>query len=550
MKKMTKTVSSANPDYLSEAMEFITDSLKQMKIVKKRLVRAELLAEEVIVAFVNHGEQPELSLSVRKKMGDICVEISAPGQKLDPGEDATHVSEDMSGSEQEKAIRSIILMAHGEKLKYSHKDGVNNVAIAAGKAERSALIATLIALVLGLGVGFFASLVLPEKVTEGMCTYALDPVKTMFMNALKIIVGPVVFFSIVTCLSQFKDLKELGRIGAKVMGMYLLTTVIAAVIALVFSFLFEPGSWGAGLGKIASDAVNVDTNVDSGLLNTIINIVPDNFIRPFLESDTLQLIFLAVICGIAVGAIGKYSEMLSRLLDACNQLFLTITTMISRFIPLAVFCSIALLVIDLGSETLLSVLSMTGTFLVAVACMMLVYGILVMVLGRLNPITFYKKAREGMLTSFALSSSSAAMPTNMRICTEKLGISQKLASFSIPLGATVNMDGATISLIVSALFLARMYGVSISGTALVSMAITVIMLSLGAPGVPGSGLVCLGIVLENIGVPIEAMGLVIAINPFIDMFATMNNTTGDVAVSTIVAKSEGLLDKGIYKSKT
>ena len=154
-----------------------------------------------------------------------------------------------------------------------------------------------------------------------------------------------------------------------------------------------------------------------------------------------------------------------------------------------------------------------------------------------------------MLTSLALSSSSAAMPTNMNICTKKLGISPKLASFSIPLGATINMDGTSVFLIVFAMFLARMYGVDVTGSALMTMSVTVIMLSLGCPGVPGAGLVCLGIILENIGVPMEAVGLIMGITPLADMTSTMNNVTGDMAVSTIVARSEGLLDKKVFYSK-
>ena len=368
------------------------------------------------------------------------------------------------------------------------------------------------------------------------------------MNALKIIVGPVVFFSLVTCFSQFKNLSELGRIFAKVMGLYMLTTVLASLIALGFSTIFQPGVWGAGLGMATTQAVNVNTNTDTSLLSTIVGIIPDNFVKPFLEANTLQLIFLALICGLAVGALGEYSAKLSNLFQALNELFLTITTMIAKFIPLAAFCSVVLMVVKVGGEAVVSLLGMFGVFLICIASMLTVYGILLILIGRLNPLTFYRKIREGMLTSFALSSSSATVPTNMMICTERLGISPKLVSFSIPLGATVNMDGTCVSLIVSGLFLARMYGISVTGPELASMVVTVVLLSLGCPGVPGAGLVCLGIVLQNIGVPIEAIGLVMAIDPIRDMFGTMNNVTGDMAVTAVVGKTEGMMDMDIYKN--
>ena len=156
------------------------------------------------------------------------------------------------------------------------------------------------------------------------------------------------------------------------------------------------------------------------------------------------------------------------------------------------------------------------------------------------------KNKEGMLTGFTLASSAAAMPTNLRICTDKLGISPKVCNFSIPLGATVNMDGTSIILTVGGLFMAKVYGVEVTDTMLISLVVTIVMLSLGAPGVPGSGLVCLGVVLSTLGVPIEALGLIIGIYPFIDMFNTMSNTTGDVASALIVASSEKLIDKSIY----
>lgn len=283
------------------------------------------------------------------------------------------------------------------------------------------------------------------------------------------------------------------------------------------------------------------------LLSTIINIVPSNILAPFVESNTLQVMFLAVLCGLAVGAIGEYSRTLKELFEAFNSLFLTITTMIARFIPAAVFCSVALMAIDLGGSSMLAVLGAGMTQIFALICMLCVYGLMILVIARLSPITFFRKNREGMLTSFTLCSSSAAMPTNLRTCTEKLGISPKVCNFSIPLGATVNMDGSCIYLCITGLFLARAYGVSVAPSALFSLAVTIVLLSLGAPGVPGVGVVLLSVVLAALKVPIEAIGLIMAIEPFLDMFITMSNTTGDVMAALVVARNENLLDVEKYK---
>jgi Na+/H+-dicarboxylate symporter len=203
------------------------------------------------------------------------------------------------------------------------------------------------------------------------------------------------------------------------------------------------------------------------------------------------------------------------------------------------------MLVNLGGSSFLTMLGYFCTNVIEILIMMAIYGILVLVMARVNPAVFFRKIRQSMLTSFTLCSSSAAMPENLKTCTDKLGISPKVCNFSIPLGATINMDGTCISLVLTGLYLAKMYGVNVPGSALPALALTIILLSLGCPGVPGSGLVCLGIVLNQIGVPISAIGLVIAIDPVLDMFDTMSNTTGDIACATIVASKEGLLDRKI-----
>ena len=410
----------------------------------------------------------------------------------------------MDDKEAEQAIRGILLRSQGDKLKVSHRNRVNKVRILVDRSRQRMLIQTTAALLIGLAVGILMKFVFPPVLSGGLTTYLLNPIKTMFMNALRIVIGPVIFFSIISCISGFRDLTELGRIGIKVMGTYLFTTLIAILLAFGISMVLKPGTFGFAMPMAGNmGAVNVDLSVDTSLLHTIINIVPSNLLSPFLESNTLQIIFLAVLCGIAVGLIGEHTSLLKEFFEACNSLFLTITTLITRLIPEVVFCSVAMI----------------------------------------------KKNWEGMLTSLMLSSSSAVIPTNIRICTEKFGVSPKVCNFSIPLGATINMDGTCIYLTITGLFLARAFGVPVPTSMMVSLAITIILISLGCPGIPGAGMVCLGIVLSQIAVPIEAIGLIMGINPFLDMFCTMSNTTGDVAASLIVARSEGLIDLDIYNSK-
>ena len=527
-----KVFRASDKEVLSKCLAYIDEELKKLKISKKLAIRSELISEEIISEFIRHGaEGGSIAVSVKHVIGDTSITINSEGEEFDPyGYIGLELgTDDETTVDSQDTIRSILLKSMGDKLKYTHRNGINSAKIIVGQAEKSMLVNTVIALVLGVVFGLLIKFVIPQSVSHYVTDYGLDTVKTLFMNAIRIIVGPVVFFSIVSCISQFKSLSELGKIGAKVMGTYLGTTVIA--VCLSFAMVLSVDAY------------------DNSIKTMITGIVPSNFFAPFVESNTMQLIFLAVITGIAVGMVGKHSKLLRDLFEALNSLFLAITSIITRFTPVAVFASISLLFADIDSSTLTSVLSFFLVFLGSILIMMCIYGVMVLLFGRLNPLRFYYNAREGLITSFTLASSSAAMPTNLKVCTDKLGVSSKVANFAIPLGATINMDGGCIFLTVTGIFLARAYGVEIPLSALISLGITIILLSLSAPGIPGAGIVNIGIVLTAIGVPLEAITIILGIYPILDMFITVNNITGDIATSAVVAKSEKLLDTDVYYGK-
>ena len=536
-----KNFPADSENLLGDVADFVKDSMARLGVSRKLGGKVMLLSEESVVQLLRSAPQGSvLRVLVKRHFGETSITLSMPGDEYDPYEAPEEESED--------SIRALLFRSFGENYKYRNRKQVNQVTIQAGQSEQSMLRMTLFALLIGVLFGFLAKFVLPGSVTNAISDYALTPIKTIFMNSLKIIIAPVVFFSIATSLSQYKNISELGRLGAKVFGMYLLTTVIAILLGFGVFSLFRPGEVGFALtGETQVAAVAVEAGASTSIIDTIVNIVPSNFLKPFVESETLQLIFLGVICGVAIGKIGQYSAGLRVAFDALNSFFLTVTSIFTKMIPVAVFASVSLLITGMDGSSLLTVLGFTGVMILALLLMICVYGLLVLGLGRLNPITFFRNCWESMLTSFTLCSSSAAMPTNMRTCTEKMGISPKVSSFSIPLGATINMDGTCIYLVITSLFLARAYNVEIPASAIFSLAVTIILLSLGAPGVPGMGLICLSTVLAQINVPLEAIGLVIAVESFLDMFITMSNTTGDVAASLIVARSEKLVNEEIYR---
>lgn len=536
---------------LSEALEIIKERLTKYKLHRKDIQKNILAAEEVMNALLEHAENAEnIYLSIRRFLDEVSIEISMSGKEfqlekeLNPG---TPINSEDLGVDTERAIRGMILKSFLGDIKYRHRAGVNTIRIVVTRFKRASLYLTLGAIILAIGLGILVKSFVPETIYMPVNDNVLDPVKTIYMNALKMIVAPVVFFSIVSCIGHFSDLSELGRIGGKTIGMYLLTTIIATLLGTGVVYLLSPGVAGSFNIESAGAAIETQT-IDISFKDMLINIVPNNFFRPFLESQMLQLIFLAVLCGIAVGMIGKYSRVLNEFFTACNELFLKITSLIIKFMPVAVLCSILSMFFTTGTDALISILGILGTFVLAIIFMMVVYCLLILIFARLNPIKFLKKYSPTMLQVFSMGSSNAALPLNIEAC-KKLGVSQKVYSLSLPLGATMNMDGTCIYLSVFAFALARICGVTIPPAAIISVLISIIVLSVGAPGTPGSGLVCLSVLLTQLNVPIEALALVMGIDSIMGMMRCMSNCLGDTAVGTIVAKQEGLLDVETYNNK-
>ena len=541
-----------SPDHngLSKALDIIEEKLNYYKLDRKDISKSMLASEEVMNALLEHSEKAEyIYLSVRRVLDEISIEISVPGKEF-PFEKSLNIGATVSaedvGYETERAIRSTILKSFVDDLKYRYRAGMNTVRISVIKSKKAMLYKTLGAMVLAVILGILFKNFMPEAVYLPINDHILVPIKTMFMNALKMIVAPVVFFSIVSCIGQFSDLSEMGKIGGKTIALYLFTTLIATLVGTGAFFLLHSFAIDASVFAVSGTSAAAQT-IQVSIQDMIVNIVPDNFFKPFLEAEMMQLIFLAVLCGVAVGMIGKYSRMLSDLFTACNELFLKITTLIIKFMPLAAFCSILSMILKTGTDVLVSILGILVIFIVAIVSMMGIYCLLILIFARLNPMPFCKKYAPTMAQVFSMGSSNASLPINMEAC-KKLGISQKVYSLSLPLGATINMDGTCIYLSVFAFSLAKICGVAIPPAAILSVVIAIIVLSVGAPGIPGAGLVCLSVLLAQLNVPIEAVTLVMGIDPLLGMVRSMSNCLGDVAISTIVAKQEEILDLEKYKN--
>ena len=540
----------SDPYEIPVAVDFIQKSLERRKVSRRDTLRAMIAAEEVLSKLIECAP-PDTSVTVEttSNLGGIALRMYATGEPFDIGEIGRRLyfnEQPDQGEEANDVIQQMLKKLLGDSLECQNQHGVNRVTLRVKKSPYAALIYTLIALVLGLAAGLLIKVALPDA-AKAVSDNLFTPVYTVFMNALKMIVGPLVFCSVASSIADFGNLKALGRIAARVVSLYLITSMLAIGIGLLTYRLFPIGSpeLASAVTDAASATIAKGKGVTISLRDTLVGIVPADIITPFQKSDMLQLIFMATILGITAAIIAPTKPGLRNALDTLNSAFSLITGKLVAFIPLVVFCSMAKMMIAMNLSSLAGVLVWVPVIYAGDVLMIGVYLLLLALLARVNPLKFLSKYYPAMVAAFTFSSSNAALPSSVKQCDE-MGVSSRVYSFSLPLGATINMDGSCISLIVSALFMARIFGIPVTGGVLLSLFIAIMVLSVGSPGVPGGNLVCLALLIPQIGVPAEAISLVMGLYPLVGMMQTCANVTGDAVVTTIVAKHEGLLDEKKY----
>jgi Na+/H+-dicarboxylate symporter len=336
---------------------------------------------------------------------------------------------------------------------------------------------------------------------------------------------------------------RLGRVGARTLGLYLVTTAIAITLAIAAAVIVEPGA-GFGVPMAMPD---FEPQAQQTLTQTLIEIFPTNPIKAMAEGRMLQIIVFAVLFGIALNLSGAAGRRLKEVFEDLNDVILRLVALLMLIAPIGVFCLVARVFADQGLDALAKLASYFVLVLAVLAVhMLLTYPLMLKVFGGLDPLVFFKKLRAPITVAFSTSSSAATLPVTLRNTEERLGVDNSIASFTIPLGATVNMDGTAIMQGVATVFIAQVYAIDIGLSGYLSVVLTATLASIGTAGVPGVGLVMLAMVLRQVNLPVEAIGLIIGIDRILDMARTAVNITGDAAVSCIVAKHEGQLDMEIF----
>ncbi|WP_417346500.1 dicarboxylate/amino acid:cation symporter [Ferrimonas sp.] len=359
----------------------------------------------------------------------------------------------------------------------------------------------------------------------------------LFVNLIMLMVVPLVFVSIVSGVCELPDVRAFGRLGSKTFGLYIINTVMAIAAAVAISLIFQPGL-GANLVSMGEGAQIQSTDLPN-IGQLILNIVPRNPVTAFASGNMLQVIFMALLLGIAIKKLGSEVQGVARGFGVANRIMMTLITMVMSLAPYGVFCLMLKLGATLEASTFLSVLSYMGLILgLLLLWLFVVYPVVVSLTTEMSAAEFRRKTREQVLFSFSTASSNATIPVTMRTLVEKMKVNKATAGFGVPLGATMNMSGVSIYITIAAFFLANAYGAPITMAQLPALVTSCFLLSVGAGGVPGGGMVMIGVLIHQMGLPVEAFALVAALDRVIDMVLTSTNVVGDTAVVTIVDRSE------------
>lgn len=400
----------------------------------------------------------------------------------------------------------------------------------------------LLGMLLGFAVGsiIYYTNIFGDTLSNIIEVYAFKLGSDIFINLLKMLIVPLVFFSLVSGISSLGNLKSIGNISLKTITLYLITTAIAVSLSLFIGAIFQPGSGVNTENLISPDKLPQG----QGIYQTILDIFPANIIEAMANNQMLAIVFFSIIFGLALNKTNHLTNNLSKSFEKLNTVFMQLVVMIIAFAPIGVFCLIGKFVVADGlnvfGEALKYVILLIATLFLH---MFITYSVLIKFFTRLSLKTFFLKMKDVAVFAFSTSSSAATIPVTLKTVENELGVNKNVAAFVVPVGATINMDGTAIMQGMATIFIAQMSGIDLSLIQYIQVVLLAVATSIGTAAVPSAGTITLVIILQQFGLPLEAIGIILAVDRILDMTRTAINVTGDAAVACVVAESEGMLKK-------
>lgn len=406
--------------------------------------------------------------------------------------------------------------------------------------------ALIVGALLGVGIHYFmpAGYLRDTIIIEGV----FYVVGQGFIRLMQMLVVPLVFCSLICGSMAIGDTKTLGKVGIKTVLFYLFTTAVAVVIALATAYVINPGI-GLDMDAVQTSEVTA-TATDTSLVDTLLNIIPKNPVSSMASGDMLPIIVFALFVGIMLAKLGSKASTVANFFSEFNDVMMEMTMAVMKIAPIGVFCLIARTFANLGFSAFKPMIKYMGSVTIAlfIQCFV-IYQVLLFVFTRLNPMKFIKKFAPVMGFAFSTATSNATIPMSIDTLHKKMGVSKQISSFTIPLGATVNMDGTSIMQGVAVVFIAQAYGIDLTPANLATVVVTATLASIGTAGVPSVGLVTLSMVLASVGLPVEGIALIMGIDRILDMMRTAVNITGDAVCTTIIAEQEKALNREVFNEE-
>ena len=406
-------------------------------------------------------------------------------------------------------------------------------------------------ILIGMAVGIVVGVVLNSFIDNPIVkNYIVGMIfnfgSSVFTNAIQMLVVPLVLFSLVVGTCDMGDVTKMGRVGVKTLALYLGSTALAIIISLTIGSIIQPGI-GFNLSAYSDAIANYKPGTPTPVVDVLIGIVPKNPVKALVNGDMLQIIFIALLMGVAISLMGDKVAGVKKFFIEMNELTLKLVFMVMNMAPIGVFCLAANTFAKMGFAAFKPLaLYMIAAFTALFAHAFVSYGALIGLWVRVSPLRFLKNYADVIPVAFSTASSNAAMPVAMKAIVEKCGVDESISSFTIPLGTTVNMDGSAITQAMATIFIAGAYGVNLSVGDMVTVVVMSTLATVGAAGVPGASMITLAMVLKQVGLPAEAIGIILGVDRILSMTRTTLNVAGDGICTMIVAKSEGLFNKEVF----
>ena len=544
---MVKFSIPAKKENLEDALDLIQATLEKFKFKGEKLEKSLYACQEELKFLIKHAtEDAVIQIKMKKKYSTATIKMSAAGTKYSDFDQNDKILKN-DKSPKGHAVQSLIKEAYAGNITYSHKNGVNQVKIFIGKKERLRAIQSLVSFGLSIVFCLLMDLLLSESAAIWCITYIFSPIQTLFLNALKLITAPAVFFSVMTAVTKFGSVSDIGTIGKRSVAGHVVSGFLATVIGAAMFHIFKPTS---GFEGDLSWLVNQSQANSQSLLDMISNGIPDNIVEPFLNVDALQLLMFAILSGIALIKAGKEAPILEDITSALHKFFKTLVDIVTTIIPVAVFFITTLMIFTFGFVSLVGTLRIFLLVTLGFVVLILFSIIAVGIFGKMNPITFIRKMLPHMKKVFWDGSSISAIPATMKLCQEKFGVSKKVESFTVPFGAIADIDGNCLYLAMASLFLTQACGIDPSSSNVIAAIVMIMILSIGSAITPGSAMLALIVIMGQMGVSLIAVCLILGVNAFLEIFLAVSNNVREVASTLIIARKEKLINMDVYNDLT